>query len=105
MYLRFTTRRKGGKIHKYWTLVRSVRVGRWVIQQTVAHLGELDAKGRFQARALARRLIGVPEQNELFDDGTPRDVMVPVRLKGIEVERSRQFGDVYLAFALWRGGG
>jgi transposase len=105
MYLRFTTRRKGGKVHKYWTLVRSVRVGRRVIQQTVAHLGELDAKGRIQARALARRLIGVPEQNELFDDGTQRDVMVPVRLKGIEIERSRQFGDVYLALALWRGTG
>jgi len=26
-----------------------------------------------------------------------------VRLKGIRVERSRQFGDVYLALALWRG--
>ena len=58
MYLRYTTRRKGGKVHKYWTLVRSVRVGRRVIQQTVAHLGELDAKGRLQARALARHLIG-----------------------------------------------
>jgi hypothetical protein len=99
MYLRFTTRRKGRKVHKYWTLVRSVRIGRRVIQQTVAHLGELDAKGRFQARTLARRLIGVPEQNELFDDGTQPDVMVPVRLKGIEVERSRQFGDVYPSHA------
>jgi hypothetical protein len=26
-----------------------------------------------------------------------------VRLKGIRIERSRQFGDVYLALALWRG--
>jgi transposase len=30
---------------------------------------------------------------------------VPVRLKGIRIERSRQFGDVYLALALWRGTG
>jgi transposase len=30
-------------------------------------------------------------------------VAVPVRLKGIRVERSRQFGDVYLALGLWRG--
>ena len=29
----------------------------------------------------------------------------PVRLKGIRIERSRQFGDVYLALALWRGMG
>jgi hypothetical protein len=28
---------------------------------------------------------------------------VPVRLKDVRVERSRQFGDVYLALALWRG--
>ena len=104
MYLRYTTRRKGGKVHKYWTLVRSVRVGRRVIPQTVAHLGELDAKGRLRARALARHLIGAPEQDQLFDDGT-RDVTVPVRLKGIAIERSRQFGDVYLALALWHGTG
>ena len=26
-------------------------------------------------------------------------------MKGIRVERSRQFGDVYLALALWRGTG
>jgi len=104
MYLRYTTRRKAGKVHRYWTLVRSVRVGRRVIQQTVAHLGELDEKGRLEAQGLARHLIGTPEQELLFDDGS-RDVAVPVRLKGIRIERSRQFGDVYLALALWRGTG
>src|SRR5262249_46727992 len=102
MYLRHTIRKKDGKVHRYWRLVRSVRVGRRVIQQTVAHLGELDEDGRFEARALARHLIGTPEESQLFDDGS-RDVVVPVRLKGIRIERSRQFGDVYLALALWRG--
>jgi transposase len=104
MYLRHTIRKKDGKVHCYWRLVRSVRVGRRVIQQTVAHLGELDEQGRLEARALARHLIGTPEQAQLFDDGS-RDVAVPVRLKGIRVERSRRFGDVYLALALWRGTG
>jgi len=84
--------------------VRSVRVGRRVIQQTVAQLGELDAHGRVEARALARRLIGTPEQAQLFNDGSV-DLTVPVRLKGLRIERSRQFGDVYLALALWRGTG
>jgi transposase len=102
MYLRHTTLRKNGKVHRYWRLVRSVRVGRRVIQQTVAQLGELDERGRIEARALARHLVGTPEGAQLFDDGC-RDVAVPVRLKGIRVERSRQFGDVYLALALWRG--
>jgi transposase len=104
MYLRYTTRRKDGKVHRYWRLVRSVRVGRRVIQQTVAQLGELDARGRLEARSLARQLIGTPEQAGLFDDGR-QDLTVPVRLKGVRVERSRQFGDVYLALALWRGTG
>ena len=104
MYLRHTIRKKDGKVHRYWCLVRSVRVGRRVIQQTVAHLGELDERGRIEARALARRLIGAPEQTALFDDGSD-DLTVPVRLKGIRIERSRQFGDVYLALALWRGVG
>ncbi len=104
MYLRHTTRKKDGKVHRYWRLVRSVRVGRRVIQQTVAHLGELDEHGRLEARAFARTLIGAPEQAALFDDGSSHLTM-PVRLKGVRVERSRRFGDVYLALALWRGTG
>jgi transposase len=104
MYLRYTTRKKDGKVHRYWRLVRSVRVGRRVIQQTVAHLGELDEHGRLQARALARSLIGAPEQARLFDDGSEH-LTAQVRLKSIRIERSRQFGDVYLALALWRGTG
>jgi transposase len=104
MYLRHTTIRKDGKVHRYWRVVRSVRVGRRVIQQTVAQLGELDEQGRVQARALAHRLIGTPERAQLFDDGSEQ-LTVPVRLKGIGIERSRQFGDVYLALALWRGTG
>ena len=104
MYLRHTIRKKDGKVHRYWCLVRSVRVGRRVIQQTVAHLGELDERGRIEARALARRLIGAPEQTALFDDGSDH-LTAPVRLKGVRIERSRRFGDVYLALALWRGVG
>ena len=98
MYRRHTTRKKDGKVHRYWRLVRSVRVGRRVIQQPVAQLGELAAHGRLEARALARHLVGAPEQARLFDDGCA-DVTVPVRLKGIRIERARQFGEVYRALA------
>src|SRR6516165_2173511 len=102
MYLRHTIRKKDGKVHRYWCLVRSVRLGRRVIQQVVAHLGELDERGRIQARELARHVIGTPEQAQLFDDGSEQ-LTVPVRLQGVRVERSLRFGDVYLALALWRG--
>ena len=104
MYLRYTPRKKDGKTHRYWRLVQSVRVGRRVIQQTVAQLGELDAEGRLQARTLAQRLIGAPEQAALFEDGSGHH-SVSVRLKGVRIERSRQCGDVYLALALWHGMG
>ena len=59
---------------------------------------------RLEARAFARQLIGEPEQARQFDDGSAQ-LTVPVRLRGIPVERSRQFGDVCLALALWRATG
>src|SRR6059036_1659663 len=101
MYLRHTTRRKNGKVHRYWQLVRSVRIGRKVVQQTVAHLGELDAQGRARARALARAITGDRDQSDLFlaDDA---DELIPVRLKRIRLERGRTFGDVWLGWTLWR---
>src|SRR5438128_1925298 len=101
MYLRHTTRRKDGKVHRYWRLVRSVRVGRQVVQQTVAHLGELDAQGRARAQALARAITGDREQPDLFiaDDA---DETIPVRLTRIRLERGRTFGDVWLGWTLWR---
>lgn len=102
MYLRYTTVRKDGKTHKYWRLVQSVRIGRRVIQQTVAQLGELDREGKIAARGLAREIVGNPEQAELFQDKNLPEV-AHVRIKGVRVERSLQFGDVYLALALWRG--
>ena len=75
MYLRHTTIRKDGKVHRYWRLVRSVRVGRRVIQQTVAQLGELDEQGRVQARALAALLnrlgIVLPKRMRLSEQHLP----------------------------------
>jgi hypothetical protein len=101
MYLRHTTRRKDGKVHRYWQLVRSVRIGRKVVQQTVAHLGELDAQGRARAQALARAITGDREQPDLFVDDHTEEA-IPVRLQRIRLERGRGFGDVWLGWTLWR---
>lgn len=68
--------------------MRSVRIGRRVIQHTVTHLGELDEAGRLRARAL----IGQPEQADLFDDGTGEQT-IGVRLKGVRIENGRAFGN------------
>ena len=102
MYLRHSTRRKDGKTHTYWRLVRSVRTGSKVRQETVAHLGELDAQGRASAQALARQITGRAEQYELFEDRAPEPAKVEVRLDRIRLERARNFGDVWLGWTLWR---
>lgn len=102
MYLRHTTRQKDGKTHTYWRLVRSVRQNGKVVQQTVAQLGELDAAGRVRARRLAQQITGRGDQLELFE-ARPLPESVSIRLDAVRLERSRRFGEVYLAWTLWRG--
>jgi transposase len=103
MYLRHTTVRKNGKTHSYWRLVRSVRRGRRVVQETVAQLGELDGQGRARAGALALRITGREEQYDLFEaPAGRRSEPVAVRLDQIRLERARRFGDVWLGWRLWR---
>jgi len=104
MYLRHTTRKKNGKTHVYWQLVRSVRHGRKVVQETVAQLGELDTDGRARAQALARSITGgaaVCWQRHLFDGNDSLDA-VAVKLGGVRLERSRGFGAVWLGWLLWQ---
>ncbi len=105
MYLRATRRRKDGKVHVYWQLVRSVRHGRKVVQQTVAHLGELDAEGRARAKALAESITGGVEdrwQGDLFAAAGERVEPVAVRLDRVRLERGRAFGAVWLGWKLWQ---
>ena len=102
MYLRHTTVRKDGKTHSYWRLVRSVRRGRKVVQETVAQLGELDAQGRARARRLALKITGRAEQYELFEAAGTASEPIAVRLDQVRLERGRRFGDVWLGWTLWR---
>ena len=102
MYLRHTPRRKDGKAHTYWRLVRSLRVGKTVRQQTVAQLGELDAQGRARARAVAAALTGGGSQTDLFEPPDPPAEAVPVHLNRVRLDRGRTFGDVWLGWLLWR---
>ena len=102
MYLRYSKAKSKGKTHTYWRLVRSVRTGSRVGQETVAWLGELDAAARVKASGLARHFLGATdEQLSLFEDPTPVDT-ARVKLRDVRVERGRSFGDVWLAWTLWR---
>ena len=102
MYLRHSIKRKDGKTHTYWRLVRSVRRGRKVVQETIANLGELDAQGRAKAKQLLREMTGRTEQRELFEAVETGPETVAVRLDRVRLERGRTFGDVWLGWTLWR---
>jgi transposase len=87
----------------YWQLVRSVRHGRKVRQETVAHLGELDSEGRARAALLARKISGETLgslQGRLFETNVPHEAAA-VRLDAVRLERSRSFGAVWLGWVLW----
>jgi transposase len=104
VYLRHTTRRKDGKTHVYWQLVRSVRRAGKIVQETVAQLGELDGQGQARAAGLALKLSGRAQdvcQGQLFD-GAKSSETVAVKLDGIRLERSRSFGAVWLGWILWQ---
>jgi len=102
LYLRHSVRRKNGKQHSYWRLVRSVRRSGKVVQETVAQLGELDAAGRANARLLAQQITGSAQQGELFEAAVADVQRVAVRLDRVYLERARRFGAVWLGWKLWR---
>ena len=77
-----------------------MRRGRKVVQETVAHLGELDAQGRARARRLAFAATE-REQYDLFEAGASAREPVAIRLGQVRLERARRFGDVWLGWRLW----
>jgi len=107
MFLRRCQRRKRGKIHTYWALVESYRTKKGSRQRIVTYLGELKSSERSGWAELGRRLDHRERpQPTLFDppavDEPADDEPVLVRLKGVRLERKRDFGDVWLALGLWR---
>ena len=108
MFLRRCVRRKNGKAHTYWALVESYRTGRGSRQRVVAYLGELKRSEQSGWAQLGQKLSGKSRpQQSLFDPphyDDPADDKEPVlvRLKGVTLERLRDFGDVWLAWGLWR---
>ena len=107
MFLRRCVRKKNGKPHSYWALVESVRTARGSRQRLVAYVGELKATERNGWAQLGRRLEPKARpQPSLFDppayDDPTEDESVAVRLKDVRFERLRDFGDVWLAWGLWR---
>jgi len=109
MFLRHKIRRKDGKEHRYWSIVENRRVGGGrTVQRHVLYLGEINDS---QRTAWCRTI-------EAFDEGDqrarqialfPEDRAAPpldcdvvhVRLSGMRLRRSRQWGACWLACHLW----
>jgi len=107
MFLKRLERRKNGKGHTYWARVESFRTGRGSRHRVVAYLGELKKSERNGWAQLGRRLNGEARpQPLLFDppryDEPSDDEPVLVKLRDIQLDRLRDFGDVWLALGLWR---
>ena len=109
MFLRYTTRKKNGKEHRYYSLVENRRVasGR-VVQRHALYLGEINNS---QQEAWRKTI-------EIFEEGRarPRTValfaedrigpvadedIVRIRLSQLSLHRPRQWGACWLAGQLW----
>jgi transposase len=110
MFLRRFERQKNGKPHTYWALVESYRTAKGSRQRVVAYLGELMAGEQDGWAKLGSHLVGEAKarqpQRMLFDppqcDEPRDDEPLLVKLSSIRLERTRDFGDVWLAWGLWR---
>ncbi len=110
MFLRSTTRKKDGKLHRYFSIVENRRLSTGeTAQRTVLYLGEINDK----QEASWRKSLSVFDQDQqqyttmsLFPDDRimPSDVRngVQVRLAELELRNPRVFGNCWLGCELWR---
>ena len=108
MFLRRHRKQAGGETYEYWSLVKTVRTAKGPRQEIVAHVGKLEDATIPSARPwrdLDALLEGRVPATQL-ELGQPPPPPAPlwrsVDLRGLRVERLRQFGRVYLGLALWR---
>jgi transposase len=109
VFLRRYSRTVAGKQLTYFALVENVRTDSGPRQRVVAHLGELNAdqQRRWQRTVTFHNRQGEAQQLRLFPDDDqvplPDDPdIVRVRLQSVGWTNPRRFGDVWLAWWLWR---
>jgi transposase len=110
MHLKVHRRKKDGKEHRYFSIVESRRVARGrVAHRTVVYLGEInDSQQAAWRKTLEvfdegqqdfRSLSLFPEDREV--DGGHIDAL-QVKLREMQLERPRAFGNCWLGCELWR---
>jgi transposase len=110
MFLRRNRRMVDGESYEYWTLVKTIRTAKGPRQEIVATLGKepgLASSARHGWEEVADLLEGrapKPVQGQLGQAlcPAPPPQWAQVDLRGVRVERARDFGQVYLALSLWR---
>lgn len=111
MFLRATTRKKDGKIHRYFSVVENKRAhSGQVVQRHVLYLGEINSS---QELAWRKSIEVLDEAHEgprtlaLFPEDRCEGIatdesIVRLRLSQMRLERPRQWGGCWLALQLWR---
>ena len=118
MFLRKKRKVADGESYEYWSLCRTVRTARGPRQEVVACLGKLDEEevrsgGWEDVEDLlaGRKPAPRASQGELFGGKPSGGGTSPeggcghwerVDVGSVQVERVREFGQVYLALAVWR---
>ena len=109
MFLRCHTRKKNGKLHRYWSVVESRRVaGGDPLQRPVLYLGEINDS---QEAAWRKTVAVFDEQRQRYeqlalfpcDRALPADEANALSLVLTELRllRPRSFGDCWLGCLLW----
>jgi transposase len=104
MFLRFTTRKKNGKAHRYWTIVENKRcAGGKIVQRAVLYLGEINDQQEAawqktidifeHGKALPRTVALFPAERPIQDDDQN---VVRIKLSEMELRRPRQWGACWL---------
>ena len=109
MFLKANRRNKDGKIHTYYTLSESLRVGRHrTIQRCVLHLGELNTTQveRWQRTIDTVHEDGKRHQMRLFTDRehsapVAEEDVAEVILSSLLIRRPREFGAGWIGCKLW----
>lgn len=112
MFLRRIKKRARGESYQYWALCEAYRTARGPRQRVVATLGKLDCEEAdagwedIEALLEGREPMKKPAQLQLGEETPPaarsRERWELADLGSLRVERSREFGEVYLALALWK---
>ncbi len=108
MFLRAKTRKKDGKLHRYWSVVESRRTAdARVLQRQVLYLGEInDSQKAAWTRAIKVFADdGEAQQVAIFPDDRAAPQLdcetVHIRLSELSLHRPRQWGACWLALELW----